>query len=46
MSDRSRNHHRVTRRALDRATRRAIRRGNTDAAWLAAIAVGMTGTRY
>jgi hypothetical protein len=46
MSDRSPNHHRSTRRALDRATRRAIRRGNADAAWLTALAAGMTGARY
>ena len=46
MSDRSPNHHRTTRRALDRATTRAIRRGNSDAAWLNAIVAGTTGTRY
>ena len=46
MSDRSPNHHRTTRRALDRATRRATRRGNADAAWLSAIGAGMMGTRY
>lgn len=46
MSDRSPNHHRTTRRAIIRATRRAIRRGNADTAWLNAIAAGMTGARY
>jgi hypothetical protein len=46
MSDRSPNHHRTTRRAIERATRRAIRRGNTDAAWLSAITAGTTGARY
>ena len=46
MSDRSPDHHRTTRRAIDRATRRAIRRGNADTAWLNAIAAGMTGARY
>lgn len=46
MSDRSPHHHRTTRRAIDRATTRAIRRGNADAAWLTAIAAGMTGARY
>lgn len=46
MSVRGENHHRTTRRAIDRATRRVIRRGNADAAWLTAIAAGMTGTRY
>lgn len=46
MSVRSNTHHRTTRRAIDRATRRAIRRGNSDAAWLAAITAGTTGARY
>jgi hypothetical protein len=45
MSNRSVNHHRSTRRALERATRRAIRRGNADGAWLAAMGAGMTGVR-
>lgn len=31
MSDRSPNHHRTTRRATDRATIRAIRKGTLDA---------------
>jgi hypothetical protein len=46
MSDRSPNHHRTTRRAIDRATTRAIRRGNADAQWLSAIAAGTSGCRY
>lgn len=46
MSSRSNTHHRTTRRTLERATVRAIRRGTVDAAWLSAIAAGTTGTRY
>lgn len=45
MSDRSPNHHRTTRRAIDRATRRAIRRGSRETAWLTGVAA-MHGCRY
>ena len=47
MSDRKRNDWREYRRAMNRAYRRAIRRGNgADAQWFAALAAGTTGARY
>lgn len=46
MANHPRNGHRDTRRTLTRAARRAVRRGSPDAAWLSAIAAGMTGARY